>query len=80
MKAKIIQIIGWYGVIAIIGAYALVSFSLLQPTDAWYQILNGTGAIGIVIVSLYKRAYQPAVLNTVWTVIAFIALLQIVVR
>ena len=80
MKNTIVQIVGWYGVVAIVGAYALVSFSLLAPTDMWYQILNGTGAIGIVIVSLYRKAYQPAVLNTIWTVIALIALLQIVVR
>ena len=77
MKKMIIEIVGWYGTVAIILAYALVRFGLLGANTAWYQILNVTGAVGIVIVSLTKRAYQPAVLNIVWTVIGLIALLKI---
>ena len=74
---KFIELFGWYGMIAIVLAYALVSFSFLQPTDLIYQILNGTGALGIVLVSFHKRAYQPGVLNIVWTVIAVVAILKI---
>jgi len=65
MKAKLIEAFGWYGTITIIGAYALVSFSLLKPSSLLYQLLNGTGAVGIVLVSLSKRTYQPAVLNII---------------
>lgn len=74
---KFIEIFGWYGMIAILVAYALVSFSLLQPTNLIYQILNGTGALGIVLISFYKRTYQPGVLNIIWTLIAIIAILKI---
>ena len=49
---KTIEIFGWYGMIAIVLAYALVSFSLLQSNGLAYQLLNFTGAIGIVVVSL----------------------------
>ena len=70
------EIIGWYGTIAIVGAYAAVSFSVLSPGSLVYQILNGTGAIGIVLVSLRKRAYQPAALNAIWTIIAAVAILK----
>lgn len=72
-----IEIFGWYGTIAIVLAYALVSFSILQPTNIAYQLLNGTGALGIVAVSFYKRAYQPGVLNIIWTIIAVVAILNI---
>lgn len=71
-----IELFGWYGALAILAAYALVSFAVIAPTDLTYQILNGTGALGIVCVSLYKRAYQPAVLNIMWTLIALIAILN----
>lgn len=72
-----IDIVGWYGTVAIVGAYALVSFSLLEPTSLIYQLLNGTGAIGIVLVSFHKRAYQPGVLNLIWTAIAAVAIAKI---
>ena len=52
-----IEIFGWYGAMAILLAYALVSFSYIEPTNIWYQVLNGTGALGIVAVSFYKKAY-----------------------
>ena len=72
-----IEILGWYGTVAIVGAYALVSFSLLDAESLVYQMLNGTGAVGIVLVSLHKRAYQPAVLNAIWTGIALLAILRL---
>ena len=78
MKNKLIEALGWYGAVAIVGAYALNSFSLISTQDLLYQLLNFTGAIGIVIISFYKKAYQPGVLNLIWSFIAFFALLNIV--
>lgn len=63
--------------VAIVVAYALVSFTTVQPTDIVYQLLNGTGALGIVAVSFYKKAYQPAILNIIWTIIAVAAILKV---
>lgn len=74
------EIVGWYGTVAIMGAYALNSFGMLGATNLWYQVLNGTGAVGIVLISLKKKAYQPATLNAIWTVIAVIGLIQILTR
>ncbi|MFA5987892.1 MAG: hypothetical protein WC797_04575 [Candidatus Paceibacterota bacterium] len=74
---KFIEGFGWYGTVAIVLAYALVSFDVLIPTNLTYQLLNGTGALGIVIVSLHKRAYQPGVLNIIWTLIALAAIVRI---
>ncbi len=74
-----IEIFGWYGAIAIILAYALVSFSFLQATSIWFQLLNATGALGIVTVSFSKKDYQPGVLNIIWTAIALIAIVKILV-
>ena len=75
---KFIEFYGWYGTFAIVLAYILVSFSVLEPTNIWYQILNGTGALGIVLVSFHKKNYQPGVLNIIWTLIAVFAILKLI--
>lgn len=77
MKKTFINILGWYGTLAIVTAYVLVSFSFILPNSMLFQVLNGTGAIGIVIISLHKKAYQPAVLNIIWTLVALIAIINI---
>lgn len=74
------EIIGWYGVFGIMLAYGLVSFEVVSPTDVLYQVLNITGGIGIVIISFYKRAYQPGVLNVIWALIGLAALTKILLN
>lgn len=76
MKNTITEILGWYGVVAIVGAYALLSFNIIDNESLWFQGLNLTGAIGVVIDALDDKNIQPAVLNTIWAVIALIAILQ----
>jgi hypothetical protein len=75
---KLIEIYGWYGIAALLLAYALVSFSIISAGSLIYQILNGTGALGVMLVSFYKRAYQPATLNLIWTLIAVIAIARLI--
>lgn len=74
MKNNIIEIVGWYGTVAILLAYAGVSFGWFASTSFVFQVLNFTGAIGIVAVSYFKHTYQPAVLNFIWAIIALVAL------
>lgn len=77
---KVLEIFGWCGAIAILTAYALVSFSVI-PADGWlYQLLNLTGAIGVMVISFIKQARQPALLNLVWALVAFIALIGLAFR
>lgn len=71
------EIIGWYGALAILAAYALVSFDIVDAHNLLYQILNATGASGIAYLSFIKRAYQPAALNVVWAIIALVAIIQL---
>ena len=74
MKKMLIEVAGWYGTIVIVGAYALVSFNVIKSTSLLYQLLNLTGSFGIVALALNKKAYQPAVLNIIWAIIAAIAI------
>jgi hypothetical protein len=77
MRNKLVEVYGWYGTVAIIGAYALSSFDVITSDNLIYQFLNLTGAIGIVLVSLTKKVYQPAALNSIWTIIAIFAIFKI---
>lgn len=79
MKKVILETIGWYGALAIFLAYVLVSYGVVQPDTYTYQILNLTGGIGIVVVSFWKKNYQPGVLNIIWSVIAASAIIMLLV-
>ena len=75
MKRKIINIFGWYGVAAILGAYALLNFGMLEVKSIIYQLLNLTGAIGVGVDALNDKDWQPVVLNLVWAVIAIVSII-----
>jgi len=78
MKNKITEILGWYGVIAVVGAYALLSLNILTSNSLLFQALNLTGAIGIVFDAIDDKNVQPAVLNIIWAIIAIVAIVKIV--
>jgi hypothetical protein len=71
-----VEIIGWFSVILIVAAYALLSFGILQSGSVTYQAMNLVGALGIIYHSVTKKDYQPAVLNVIWALIAIFALLK----
>jgi hypothetical protein len=72
------EVFGWYGMSAILLAYFLVSFNIIATTHFFYQILNVSGSLGIVVVSYQKRAYQPMALNIVWSMIGLAAMAKII--
>jgi hypothetical protein len=78
-KQVLEEIIGWYGTVAIVSAYAMLSFGAILPNSIIYQILNCSGALGIVYISFKKKAYQPGVLNIIWAIIAAIAIIRLFV-
>lgn len=77
-RGLFISWLGWYGVVATILAYALVSALILSPTNLWYQGLNFTGAIGVTVETWYRKDYQPFWLNLIWALIALVAIFNIV--
>ncbi len=73
------NIIGWYGVLAILVAYTLLSFKLIGSNTLIYQLLNLTGAAGLIIEAASKKDTQPVVLNIVWAAVAVVAIGGIIV-
>ena len=80
MKAKqlAIDIAGWYGAAAIVGAYFLNSFGFVHANSLAYQALNLTGAVGIIIEASSKKDWPSMALNIVWILIALVALVRII--
>lgn len=75
----VVDSLGWIGAIAILVAFGSSSFGLISPSDPVYQGLNLFGALGIVMSSLPRKAYQATALNLVWAAVAMIALLKMVI-
>ena len=71
------EILGWYGLAAVVLAYASVSLSFISPSSYLYQSLNLSGAVGLGLVAFMKKAYQNGVLNIVWGAIAIIAMIRL---
>lgn len=78
-KNFINEIIGWYGMAAILSAYGLVSFGFLSVSNIFYHFLNFTGAGGIAYISFKKQAKQPAIMNVVWAIIALVAIVRMII-
>ena len=76
MKASFINILGWYGALAILIAFALVSFNTISSNSYIYQILNLTGSVGILINAKRKKDFPAVALNACWIIIALIALIR----
>lgn len=72
-----VEFLGWYGMIAILIAYGLISIGTVTIDSTSYHLLNGSGGLGIIIVSFKRRAYQPAFLNIVFLTIAIVSLFRI---
>ncbi len=79
-KKLVAEVFGWYGAAAILLAYVLVSFKVVHTSGYVYQLLNLTGGIGIVVISVIKKAEQPAVLNTLWSIVALVAIIGLIVK
>lgn len=79
-KQLIAEIIGWYGTLAVLSAYILVTFNVIQSSGLIFQLLNLTGALGIIVIATYKKVKQTIVLNIFWGAIALIAIFNIITR
>jgi hypothetical protein len=78
MKHKAENYFGWYGVLAILLAYLLVSFSVLTSKSLGYQLLNLSGALGIIVEAYTKKDKQPVELNIIWAIIALASIIHII--
>lgn len=74
---KFAEFCGWYGMIALIVAYFLVSFSWIPADGITFQLLNLTGGVGLLIVAASKGVLQSVILNLFWAIIGITAIVRI---
>jgi len=74
----LIDILGWIGSVEVIAAYGLNSYQKIKSDSLAFQLLNLTGAIFLIVNSIYKEAYPFTFINTVWSIIAVVAIVGIV--
>jgi hypothetical protein len=77
MKNNHLQIIGWLGMVTILVAYFLMTFSIIESKSMIYHGMNLVGSIGIILVTWKRKDYQPMLLNVIWMIIAIIAILKV---
>lgn len=65
-----IEIIGWAGMIMILGAYASLTAKKLSSDTKTYHALNLFGSLGVAINSIVNFAYPSAALNICFAAIA----------
>jgi hypothetical protein len=66
----LVDLAGWVGVVALLGAYALVSARKLAGDAITFQILNLVGGALLIVNSFYYGAMPSVVVNVVWIGIA----------
>lgn len=71
------DVAGWYGMLAILAAYALNAFGVLTNADFALHALNLTGALGVAWVCWCKRTWQAFWLEAIWAAIATVALARL---
>lgn len=76
----IFEIVGWVGSAQVVAAYALISLRKVTADSLIYQVFNFVGSAMLIAFTIYKRAYPPATVNTIWAVIALISLSQMAFR
>lgn len=68
------EIIGWIGMLLILGAYSSINFGIVSVENIWYQLANAVGAIALIYNTLKTGSYPVTLLNVVWLLVALFAL------
>ncbi len=74
----LLEILGWVGSMEVVAAYALNSYQKIKSDSLTFQLLNLSGAIFLIINSVYKQAYPFTFINSVWSMIAIVAIIGII--
>lgn len=80
LSKKMVELLGWYGMAAILLAYTLVSFESISPSGYIYQLLNLTGALSLMVFSFKKNVRQSALLNMVWMIVALVTIIHLTIH
>lgn len=69
------EIIGWLGALLLLAAFILQYLQVIRLDGFLYIFMNLGGSLGIMWISLKKRAFQPAIVNGIWFLFSFYELI-----
>jgi hypothetical protein len=72
----VVDVVGWAGAVALLGAYAPVSNRILEGDSIFYQLLNLVGGALLIVNSFYYGAFPSVGVNVVWIGIAVFAIVR----
>lgn len=72
--------VGWIGATMMIVAYSLMSFNIISSNGYLYILLNIFGAVGMIIFGVVRKAYPSVATNTIWLAVAFISIINTVIK
>lgn len=72
------QSFGWYGALALMMGFLLVSTKAIKPDSLTYQLLNLSGALSLIVLGFDRHVRQTIVVNIFWATVAMIALFNLV--
>jgi hypothetical protein len=75
--AKLIEIMGWIGAIEVLLAYGLISMNKVDSKSLFFQLLNLTGGILLIVYTIHLKSYASAFVNIVWVLVAIISIYKI---
>ena len=62
--------IGWLGAVALLIAYALISFKRLEGDSTTFQFLNIGGSVLLAANTIFYGSYPSTFVNLIWAGIA----------
>lgn len=71
-----INVVGWLGMLLLIGAYGLVTAGRVAGTGLPFQLMNLFGGFFLMLNSAYYGAWPSAGLNIVWVVVGVVGLVR----
>lgn len=75
--AKLIEIMGWIGAIEVLLAYGLISLNKVESKSLFFQLLNLTGGLLLIVYTLHLKSYASAFVNIVWVLVAVVSIYRI---
>jgi hypothetical protein len=77
MTELAVELVGWVGAGALLGAYVLVSSGHLAARGHTFQLLNLAGEAGLIINGAWHDAWPSVGLNAVWIAVGLAALTRL---
>lgn len=76
-RSQLAETLGWIGSVAILASYGFLSTGVISGDSSIYYALSGLGAFGLAIVTYRHRAFQSFIVNVLFTVLAIVGLVRI---